>query len=285
MKGIKNMNNNKNNEKRRVIPIILIIIAIVAMLPVIISLFFSFLPVILLVLFGFLIFLLIRFIRKSKKTTEVILPQEDQPQPNPFQQSDNEFTIIQKAFGLLQRRITEQVTLEYPGARWVWSAPNAIERFKNNELLIVCFNGAGGFNKAQVITHNMLFKGMKYVTLETLTIASPISKNEPVENELTDDDTDDVDEIDESIDSDDVSIPDNTPVNYGLIAFDWVYANMEDINAKYNEAIAQNQAEMLIPADTLPHPDSWKDVCEELKRNGFSVADFCDGGIKVNITD
>ena len=276
--------NNKNNEKRRVIPIILIIIAIVAMLPVIISLFFSFLPVILLVLFGFLIFLLIRFIRKSQKTVEAILPQEDQPQQNPFQQPDNEFTIIKKAFGLLQRRITEQVTLEYPGAKWVWNAPNALERFKNNEPLIVCLNGAGGFNKAQVIVHNMLFKGMKYVTLET-TAVLPIPQPEPVENESTVDDADDIDETDESGDSDDVSIPDNAPVNYGLIAFDWVYANMEDINAKYNEAIAQNQAEMLIPADTLPHPDSWKDLCEELKRNGFSVADFCDSGIKVNITD
>jgi hypothetical protein len=59
---------------------------------------------------------------------------------------------------------------------------------------------------------------------------------------------------------------------------------MVDINAKYNEAIAQSKDEMLSPAAELPHPDSWADVCAELKHNGFSVAEFCEDGIKVNIT-
>ena len=280
------MNNNQHNEKKRVIPIILIIIVIIVMLPVILSLIMAFLPVFLLGLFVFLIFLLIRLIRKSKKPAEAITPPEEQSHPNPFNQPENEINIIQKAFGLLQRRITEQLAVDYPGARWVWGVSNAIERFKNNEPLIVFLNSAGGYNKAQVIVHNTLFKGMKYFTLE-MPVVLPVFANAPAENISFDDidDTDDIDETDEPRNADVITISDNTPVNYERLAFEWVDVNMVEINAKYNEAIAQNKSDMLIPAEELPHPDSWPDLCTELKRNGFSVADFCENGIIVNITD
>jgi len=277
------MNNNKNKDKKRVIPIVLIIIAIVVMLPIIINLFITFLPILILVLFGFLIFSLIKLIRKPK-TAKITIPQEEQPQqPVSPQQPENELILIQKSFSLLQRRITEQLSLEYPGARWVWGAPNAIERFKNNEFLIVLLNSAGGYNKAQVVVHDMLFKGMKYFTLEPQ-IVSPAIPTEPVETKITNDSGDEDDTKIEESDISGVAIIEDMPVNYGRLAFEWVDANMLDINAKYNEAIAQNKSEMLIPAAELPHPDSWPDLCDELKHNGFSVADFCEDGIKVNIT-
>jgi hypothetical protein len=79
------------------------------------------------------------------------------------------------------------------------------------------------------------------------------------------------------------TLSDEAAINYGRLAFEWVDANMADINARYNESIAQSQNEMLIPSDELPHPDSWPDVCVELKRNGFTAADFCEDGIIVNI--
>ena len=276
------MNNNKNNGKKRVIPIIFIVVAIVAMLPVIINLCITFLPVFLLALFGFLIFTLIKIIFRAKKTA-VITQQEEQPQPVSPQQPETEFSLIQKAFGLLQRRITEQLGLHYPGARWVWSAPNAIERFGRNEPLIVLLNSAGGYNKAQVVVQNMLFKGLRYVTLETAPVSHIIPAETDNANESADD-SDDTDDIGKSEVSEN-NPPEDAPVNYGRLAFEWLDANMVEINAKYNEAIAQNKSEMLIPAEELPHPDSWPDVCDELKHNGFSVADFCEDGIKVNITD
>ena len=275
------MNNNKNNENKRIIPIILIIVAIVAMLPVIISLIFAFWPVFFLALFGLLVFAVIKIVFRKKKA-EAIIPEEEPFQPISTQQPETEFNIIQKAFGLLQRRITERLELEFPGARWVWAFPNAMERFNRNEPLIVLLNSAGGYNKAQVVTHNLIFKGLRYVTLEMVPV-SPVIPVEPVETESADDD-DDADDTDES-ESSEYNPPENAPVNYGRLAFEWVDANMVEINAKYNEAIAQNKTVMLIPAEDLPHPDSWQEVCDELKHNGFSVADLCEDGIKVNITD
>jgi hypothetical protein len=39
-----------------------------------------------------------------------------------------------------------------------------------------------------------------------------------------------------------------------------------------------------IAAENLPHPDSWQEICEELKRNGFTVAASCEDGIKIILT-
>jgi hypothetical protein len=284
------MNNNKSNGNKRVIPIIFIVIAILAMLPVIISLIIAFFPVFLVLLFGFLIFMLIKLLRKSKKA-EVITPQEEQPQTVSTSQveAETEESIMKKAFGLLQKRITEQLGMQYPGAKWNWVASNAFDRFKNNESLIIILSSAGGFNKAQVSVHNLVFKGIYYgnAAPQTALPANPVVKNKinisgTSENEI--DDTEDIEEFDES-DALGVVIMEDAPVNYGRLAFEWCDANISDINAKYNETMAQNQTEMLIPAEDLPHPDSWPDICDELKRNGFSVADFCNNGIKVNITN
>jgi len=281
------MNNNKNNGKKCIIPISLIIIAIVSMLPVIISLIIAFLPVFLLGLFGLLVFAVVKHIFfKRKKKVETILP-EDETAVDSQTQPENEFSITQKAFGLLQRRITEQLALEYPGARWVWSSPDTFKKFKDNIPLVVLLNGAGGYNKALVVVHNMLFQGMKYYTLDAPITAPSVIPSVPVINEIPGDADDNEDDSENTrIDiSDGIVIYDDMPVNYCRLAFEWVDTNMMDIDSKYNEAISQNNTEMLIPAGDLPHPDSWTEVCAELKRNGFSVADFCEDGIKVNITN
>ena len=257
--------------KKHTIPIIITILAIVVMLPVIISLLISLWPVFLLILFGFLIFGITKLIFCKQKTEKEINPPT--PPVSPAPQPETEFSIKQKAFGLLQQRITGQLEQQYPGARWVWDIPNAIERFRNNEPLIIFLNSAGGYNKAQVIVHDLLFKGLYYITLET-EIGSPTASVESPKPEEEDTEED----FDESL-------PEDTPVNYERLAFEWVNSNIIDINTKYNEAIAHNKIEMLIPAEDLPHPDSWPDLCGELKRNGFTVADFCEDGIKVNIAE
>jgi len=245
----------------------------------------SFLSIFILGILLLLIIVLAIIIACKPKKTEA--HQEERPQAAPLsdRQPETELSIVQKAFGLLQRRITEQLSLQYPGARWVWASPGAIKRFENNEPLIVLLNSAGGYNKAQIVVHNMFFKGLNFISLEPKSVQPVI----PVEPSITEaaeetDDADDIDDVEESENSE-VIIPDDAPINYGRLAFEWCDANISDINAKFNEAIAQNQTEMLIPAGELPHPDSWTDLCAELKRNGFSVADFCEDGIKVNITN
>lgn len=229
-------------------------------------------PLALLIAPGFIIYLVL----PQSKTVEPIVPASP---PVESSQPETELSITQKAFGLVQRRITEQIELQYPGARWIWGIPNAIEKFKNGEPLFIHLNGAGGYNKAQVVVYNLVFRGIRYAIIETPPTQPDTSLESPAEISETE-----VPDSAAETETEEKNLPEEIPVNYGRLAFEWVEAHIVGVNTQYNEAIAQSQSEMLIPADDLPHPDSWLDVCEELKRNGFSVAEFCEDGIKVNIT-
>ena len=261
--------NNGKDMKRRVDYELLIFLGIVALMTFIVRLW----PLLLLAMVCMLICAL-RMLFLRFKTVEVIVPAVAAEPPPP----ESELSIMGRAFGLLQRRITEHLEQQYPGARWVWGTQNAMERFKRNEPLIIFLNSAGGYNKAQVVVNNLMFVELRYQTLEP-EVDLPAEPTEPI----SPDDLDDPDDSD-GTDTEEENTSGDEPINYGRLAFDWVDANMVDINAKYNEAIAENKTVMLIPAEELPHPDSWPDVCAELRRNGFDLADFCEDGIQVNIT-
>jgi hypothetical protein len=263
------MHNDNNDRKRRIAHEVLVFLGILALMTLIMRLW----PVFLLVLVGILICAL-RMLFLRVRTVEVIVPAPAADTPP----SETELSIIQKAFGLMQRRISEQLDLRFPGARWVWEMPNALERFRYNEPLIVLLNRAGGYNKAQVMVHNLLFHDLRYCTLETETDFSVVDPD-PFGLGLNEDPADTGDPEP----AEDAPMEDE-PINYGRLAFEWVDANTVDISAKYNEAIAQNESGLFIPAAELPHPDSWPDVCAELKRSGFTAADFCEDGITVKIT-
>ena len=257
---------NKKELKGRIAAEALVFLGVVLLLAFIIRIW----PIILLALAVMLICVL-RLLFLRVRTVKVVEPTPPVPEPP---QTETELGIIAKAFGLLQRRITEQLELQYPGARWVWGVTNAIERFRCGEPLIIMLNRAGGYQRAQVAVHNLIFKGLYYQTAEAQPV-QPAVPETPRRIEPPDPFGDGF-EFDEPL-------PDEAPINYGRLAFDWVDANIADINTRYNESIAKNQSEMLIPSEELPHPDSWPDVCEELKRNGFTAADFCEDGIVVNI--
>ena len=254
---------NNIERKRRLTHEVLVVLAIAALMSFITRLW----PILLLIMACMPICAL-RLLYLKFKTVEVIVPISASEPPPP----ETEASITQKAFGLLQRRITEHLEARHPGARWIWGVPDAVERFLDDGQLTILLKNAAGYNKAHVVVNGMLFNGLKYVSLEDDTAES---RDVPADSERSAD----MSELYYA----DVNF-DGMAVNYSRLAFDWVDANMVGINAKYNEAIAGNETEMLIPATDLPHPDSWPAVCDELKHNGFDLADFCEDGIKVNIT-
>ena len=60
-------------------------------------------------------------------------------------------------------------------------------------------------------------------------------------------------------------------------------ANLQRLNGIANETVAKGQRDFLLPADELPHGDSWVIICKELVRNGFRTADAMAEGIRVQI--
>ena len=72
-------------------------------------------------------------------------------------------------------------------------------------------------------------------------------------------------------------------VDYGLLAFEWVEANLQTLNVQCNEVIGCGKDSFRITASQLPHGDSWPLICKELLRNGFSAAEPVADGIQVQI--
>ena len=90
-------------------------------------------PILLLMLIGvffYAMWLLFHMGEKPKQTETT--PRLALPAPS------SEESVLNMAFSVLQRRITEQVLFRYSNARWVWGVADARERFaRGGELSIL----------------------------------------------------------------------------------------------------------------------------------------------------
>ena len=165
------------------------------------------------------------------------------------------------AYSVILTRISELVSSEYPTAKWVLEKPNARKLIESGEEVFILLNGAGGYRRAKVKIQNLQVTGLDYVTA---------TFPEKPKDE-TDTDADDEEE--------DISEP--IPVNYGLVAFEWVEAHIMELNVKINDAIAQGQEEYLIPEEELPTKESYAAIIEELGRQDIENAAEDPHGIKI----
>ena len=180
-------------------------------------------------------------------------PDAQQPRQTPVSEQE----LITLAFGLLQHRITEQIVAVYPHAKWVWGQPGARERFAAGETLTILLNDAGGYQKATVQVSDLQFYGLFYLPQGSVPTPDPETPPPPTE------------EIEPE------------EVDYGLLAFEWVEANMQRLSELNAEAITEGKNSFKIPAEELPHGDSWVSVCRELVRNGFTGAEPVANGIQI----
>lgn len=253
---------DKKEIKRRIAHEVIIILGVLLVITFITKMW----PVILLMILVIFAYAL-RLLFLSVKTVEVIVPA---PPTSEIPSPETEQSILHKAFGLLQRRITGALAVKYPNARWIWGTQNAMTCFEVGDPLVIFLKNAGGYQKAFVRTRNLLFLGIEFETVATQQPYTPQPEIECVASSAPAD-----------IGGDDrVS---GTSTDYGLIAYEWVSAHLVSINRRFNEEIAKNREELLIPSDELPHPDSWFDICTELKRNGFAESVIREDGIEVNL--
>lgn len=218
-------------------------------------------PLLVPLMLGLFVYGLWTLIRTVNQTAPAQHQTVDVPTAKPVQVSEQE--LITLAFGLLQRRITEQVTAVHPQANWVWAGPGARERFATGGPLIILLNGAGGYQRASVLVNDLKFYKLCYLP----TNGVPISTEDLPKHQETS------------------AQPEEMPeeVNYGLLAFEWTEANIQHIYEQNDEAITNNQTEFHIPEEELPHGDSWPSICAELMRNGFLDAQPVANGIRIKI--
>lgn len=240
------------DKKKHLLHDILTVIMLLAVLLTIVRLW----PLLLLLLIGLIayaLWVLFHVARQPVKTEPVPLLMLPAPV--------TEQSLLSAAFGLLQRKITEQVVIRYPDARWVWGASNTFDQFAAGQPLTILLNSAGGYQKATVWVKDLQFVGLVYTSVSGSSAGHS---------------------------GDQTSEPEEPPaeqkeVDYGLLSFEWVEANMQRLNALNNEAVAAGQDGFRISAEELPHGDSWPTLCAELVRNGFTAAEPMADGIHVKI--
>ena len=215
-------------------------------------------PLLILVVFCILLGAVRLLFLKVKEQATVQQAEEVKEEPK---RAPTERDVRDLAYSVIFTRISELVSSEYPTAKWVWEKPNARKLIESGEEVFILLNGAGGYRKAKVKIQNLQVAGIDYVTAEL-----PKTPDDETEAE----DEDDAEEESEPI-----------PVNYGLVAFEWVEAHIMELNVKINDAIAQGQEEYLIPEEELPTKESYAAIIDELGRQDIENAAEDPHGIKI----
>lgn len=250
-------------KKRQLAYEALIILGMLALLTFICRLW----PILLLIILGIFI-AAIRLLFLSSKKVEVLTVS---PIPDEQKKVPTEYDVRILAYSVILRRITELVTGRYPEARWVWENPNAMQHIELGEDVYILLNRAGGYRRAKVTIQNLQVVGFEF---QKIPLPGPIL--ETPEQEKTKEDNQ---EEAEEVTKEDV----RQPENYELLAFEWVEANIIDLNERCNEAIGKGQTELILTKEQLPVPESWQDICKELRRSELSDVECSADGIIIKL--
>lgn len=250
---------NNKDFKRHMAYEALVVLGVLALLMFICRLW----PILLLVILGIFIAVL-RLLFLSARRVEIIEPLSlPLPVHEPTEQD-----VRDMAYGAINRRITDLVTTEYADARWVWKTPNAKANIADGNEVSILLNKAGGYREAIVVVRNLQVCGLTFLSVQ-------------------DAGADDEPEVDETEPETEVPVepkqPQSQPLNYELIAFEWVDAHAMELNERCNEAIAQGASVLVIGAPELPTAESWSDICRELELGGMEDCRYTDAGITINL--
>ncbi len=210
----------------------------------------------------------LRLLFKKAEKVEIITPIIVHEEP----QRDTEKDILRRAFGLIQRRITEDVVSLHPSARWQWLLADSMGRIERDEPVAIILNGAGGYRKANVRIHNLVYIGLSFEMAPVAEVQHvlPAGNIQPVIDAVLDDDSIEIAAHEE-------------PLNYEFLAFEWVEARLPELNERANETIGRGQNTLLISSSELPHRDSWDEICKQLTANEFAGAVAHEDGILITL--
>lgn len=243
--------------KRRMAYEVLVILGLLALLAFICRLW----PILLLIILG-IFFAAIRLLFLSSRQVEVVeiaaLPQ--QPERAPAEKD-----VRALAYSVILRRVNELVSDSYPEARWVWESPNARNHIEQGEDVYILLNRAGGYRRAKVRMNNLQAMGLEFQQ-------PPVSDTEQISSD------------DFALEADAEEPAEPQKETYEFLAFEWVDEHIISLNERCNEAIGQGKTELLLTADELPEPESWKDICAELYHTDLTEAECSAEGIKINLT-
>ncbi len=248
---------NDKERRYRVAQEAMVILGVITLLSFICRLW----PIIILGLMG-LIFGAVRLLFLKNKTEEApspIVPLLEEKTHEPDIKD-----VYSLAYSLILGQITSLVTGEYENAKWVWETTNPKKAIENGEDVYILLNGAGGYRRAKV----------KIIALRAVALEYATSPVDDVKKEA------DEDEEDDSRETDETNYP---PINYDLIAFEWVDAHILELNTRLNEIVAEGKEHLLLAPEELPAKEAWDKLCTELLRADIPDVEMTEDGIKIYI--
>lgn len=195
-------------------------------------------PVILLAILGlFVVMIRMVFLSMGNKDksekTDIELPVESRDRQI-FTRGELEMAVFQD----FKDQVNEFVLSHWKDASWCFEKADARQRIFAGADLYIRLDHTGGYKRAKVIYQGLKVYGLKYGNTK-----NHMGNNQP--------------------DDDPIEPP---VVNFSMIAFEWCEANLSEINERIEKAFTENKAEVLIPIDELPVPDSYEDICKEILR-------------------
>lgn len=137
------------------------------------------------------------------------------------------------------------------------------------QAVYILLNRAGGYRRGLVAIQNLQVCDVVFCAASDTGQPKPLNGGNQSED----------DNPESPGDMENAGTQEDLPVDYGLIAFEWVEAHILELNDRCNEAIAQGTSEFLIPNGELPEKESWQDICRELIRSGLENPECCGSGI------
>lgn len=221
-------------------------------------------PILLLIILG-IFAVTLRLAFSKEKQTGPVCPQ----QPQIRRQTPTERNVLDMAYGVIIRRIGDLVQTDYPGARWTWESPQAKAHIGAGEDVYIMLDHAGGFRRAKVIIRSLRVVTLSYQTEpQAETVRAQSTEPKCAEEAATDQPAPEAELVQE---------------DYSLLAFEWVEANIVDLNRRCNDAIGHGDADLLLAAEELPGKESWEDVCGQLKREGLNDVEVTSTGIRIHL--
>lgn len=178
-----------------------------------------------------------------------------------------------ETYSAIIQRITELVLADFPAAHWVWEHPNAKASIERGEPVFILLNQAGGYRRARIVIQDLQVIGICYCT--------GAEASDPNEKSLSEEKKENQIEISD-ISADTESEGEPVPVNYDLMAFEWVESHIVSLNERCNEAIGSKKQFLLLEDQELPAKESWNDICKELERSGLEQIRCLENGIQIN---
>lgn len=184
------------------------------------------------------------------------IPEEKSVQQPESEREPKEADVMNLAYSVILKRISELVAEYSQDAKWVWKEPDAKRRIAVGDDVSIILNKAGGYKEAKVIVKHLCVSGLEFA------VVSGTPKTETVQSETMEE-------------------PQEREENYELAAFEWVEGHILDLNNRCNDEIGLGHSELLLTEDELPVKDSWSDVCNELKKQGLEKLEMLPQGIKI----